>query len=337
MRNLKIIGVNIFLEKRKTRLHVGILNRVDGKLVFTYDEHYFKTKNIFPLGPEFPLTQKQFISEQLFPSLEDRIPSLQNPAYPEYCLTMGVDPKERDPIILLSTIGRKGPSSFIFYPIYERKVTAEDVIKFRESLGLTTREFAAVFELSQSSLNALERDRILGNKILKQIEIILNFPNIALDFLLINGGYLVHEKWTKANNMLKAINPGLPRFGETEKRTAREGIKQAFKRFFYNFLGNEGVPGGIFSKQNLDPTDPKNFKSHYKNEALRTFELAKEKLKSDLLTLAPILEDKFAETAVNELLQRFLDINDIFEISLELRNETLKKVDAILEGHKKKE
>jgi HipA-like protein len=203
MRNLKIIGVDIFLEKRKTRLYVGTLIRNHGKLVFTYDEHYFKAKNVIPLGPEFPLTQKEFISESLFPSLVDRIPSVQNPAYPEYCLTMGVDPKECDPIILLSTIGRKGPSSFIFYPIFERRLIAEDVIKFRESLGLTTREFSAVFEFSQSSLNALERNRILGSEILKRLEIILNFPNVALDFLLINGGHLIYEKWIKATTRLQ--------------------------------------------------------------------------------------------------------------------------------------
>ncbi len=204
MRNLKIIGVDIFLEKRRTRVHVGILKRQNAKLIFTYDENYFKAKNIIPLGPEFPLTQRDFKSEKLFPSLEDRIPSLQNPAYPEYCLAMGIDPKERDPIILLSTIGRKGPSSFIFYPIFERKITAEDVVNFRESLGLTTREFSAVFEFSQSSLNALERNRILGNEILKRLEIILNFPNVALDFLLVNGGHLIYEKWITATNKLKA-------------------------------------------------------------------------------------------------------------------------------------
>lgn len=107
---------------------------------------------------------------------------------------MEIDPNERDPIILLSTIGRKGPSSFIFYPLFERKVSTEDVIKFRESLGLTTREFSAIFEFSQSSLNALERNRILGSEILKRLEIILNFPKVALDFLFINGGHVVYEK-----------------------------------------------------------------------------------------------------------------------------------------------
>lgn len=203
MRNLKIVGVDIFLEKRKTRVHVGILKRVNAKFIFAYDENYFKAKNVIPLGPEFPLTQREFSKEKLFSSLEDRIPSLQNPAYPEYCLAMGIDPEERDPMILLSTIGRKGPSSFIFYPIFERKLTAEDVIKYRESLGLTTREFSAIFEFSQSSLNALERNRILGSEILKRLEIILKFPAVALNFLLINGGYLIHEKWIKAINKIK--------------------------------------------------------------------------------------------------------------------------------------
>ena len=204
MRKLKIIGVNVFLEKRRTRLLAGVLSWHEGKFVFDYTPHYFKSKNIIPLGPEFPLTGKRFVSEKLFPSLEDRIPSVQNPAYPEYCISMGVDPSERDPIILLSTIGRKGPSSFIFYPIYERRVTPEDLISFRESLGLTTREFAVVFEFTQSTLNALERNRILGSEILKRIEIILNFPDVALHFLQLNGGYLVHEKWAKATARLRS-------------------------------------------------------------------------------------------------------------------------------------
>lgn len=206
MQKLKIIGVDVFLEKRQTRLHVGILKRSEGKFVFTYDNRYFKAKNIIPLGPEFPLTQKQYDSEKFFPSLQDRIPSLQNPAYPEYCLAMGIDVKERDPIILLSTIGRKGPSSFIFFPIFDHRITGEDLKKFRKLLGLTTREFAAIFEFSQSSLNALEKNRILGNEILKRLEVILNFPAVALHFLRINGGYLIQSRWIKAIQSLKEIN-----------------------------------------------------------------------------------------------------------------------------------
>ena len=203
MRHLKIIGVDVFLERRKTRLHVGELAKINDKFVFTYDEGYFKANNIIPLGPEFPLTQKKIESDRLFPSLEDRIPSKQNPAYSEYCQSMGVDPKEKDPLILLSTIGKKGPSSFVFSPVFERKILLEDLKNFREFLGLTTREFASVFEFSQSSINAFENGRTSGKDILKKFEILLNFPEVALDLLFLNSGCLVYEKWKIASQKLK--------------------------------------------------------------------------------------------------------------------------------------
>jgi HipA-like protein len=203
MRTLKIIGVDVFLEKRKSRLYVGLLEKRDGKIVFTYDDHYFTAKNIIPLGPEFPLTKKQFASDVLFPSLEDRIPSKQNPAYAEYCQLVDIHPDENDPFVLLSTIGKKGPSSFIFTPRFERSIKAEDLIIFRKALGLTTREFARVFEFSQASLNALEKGRTSGKDVLKRLEILLNFPDVALQLLIINSGNLTYDKWIKAINYLK--------------------------------------------------------------------------------------------------------------------------------------
>lgn len=203
MRKLKVIGVDIFLEKRKTMLRVGILEKQQGKIVFTYDDHYFVAKTVIPLGPEFPMTQKQFVSDVLFPSLEDRIPSRQNPAYPEYCQFVGIDPGESDPFILLSTIGKRGPSSFIFSPHFDRQIKPEDVIAFRKALGLTTREFARVFEFSQASLNALERGRTSGKDIIKRLEILLNYSAVALDLLVINSGYLMYNKWAAAADYLK--------------------------------------------------------------------------------------------------------------------------------------
>ena len=203
MQPLKIIGISVFLEKRKTQTLVGSLYKIDQKLVFTYEDSYLNAQHSIPLGPEFPLTQKQFSSDKLFPSLEDRIPPTKNPAYPEYCLAMGIDPNERDPFILLSTVGSKGPSSFIFHPIFKRDITSKDIVEFRHILGLTTREFAAVFEFSQNSLNALERGRRAGIEITKRLEILLRFPAVALYFLLVNRGYLAHEKWLNASDKLK--------------------------------------------------------------------------------------------------------------------------------------
>lgn len=200
---LKIIGVAVFLEKRMTRVFVGTLRRVNQKLVFTYDEAYFRAKHVIPLGPEFPLTQRQFKSKTLFPSFEDRIPSTQNPAYEEYCLSTGIDPQEKDPLLLLSAIGRRGPSSFVFYPIFERTISIEDVIAFRQFLRLTTREFTHIFEISKSSLNALESKKSSGKDLLKRLELILKFPDIALYFITINGGILSPDKLNQAIQKLR--------------------------------------------------------------------------------------------------------------------------------------
>ncbi|OGN60574.1 MAG: hypothetical protein A3F40_02705 [Chlamydiae bacterium RIFCSPHIGHO2_12_FULL_27_8] len=72
-------------------------------------------------------------------------------------------------------------------------------------LNLTTREFAAVFEFSQNSLNALETGRRKGLDILKRLEILLHFPNVALYFLMVNRGYLSYEKWLDASEKLKNL------------------------------------------------------------------------------------------------------------------------------------
>jgi DNA-binding transcriptional regulator YiaG len=88
-------------------------------------------------------------------------------------------------------------------PLFERNIRPEDLITFRESLGMTTREFGKVFEFSQPSLNALERGRTSGKDILKRLEILINFPAVALDFLVLNSGYLVHDKWIAAAEQLK--------------------------------------------------------------------------------------------------------------------------------------
>ncbi len=205
MRPLKTIGIFVFLKKRKTQTLVGKLYKTDQKFTFTYEDSYLNSRHSIALGPELPLTQREFSSNRLFPSLEDRIPSTQNPAYSEYCLAMGISPKEQDPFILLSTVGSKGPSSFIFYPMFKREITSKDIVVFRNMLRLTTREFAAVFEFAQNSLNAFERGRITGSEILKRLEVLLQFPDVALYFLLINSGYLIYEKWVFATEKLKGM------------------------------------------------------------------------------------------------------------------------------------
>jgi hypothetical protein len=120
---------------------------------------------------------------------------------------LGIDPKETNLLILLSTIGKRGPSSFVFAPFYDRSFTVQQVIDFRNSLGFTTREFAEIFEIPQASLNALERKRSSGKDLLKRLEIIVRFPAVALYFLFINGGILPSEKHQKAEEFLMQTKP----------------------------------------------------------------------------------------------------------------------------------
>lgn len=201
--HLITVGVDMFLERRKTRLYVGRLTHEKKEFVFTYDDQYLRAKNVIPLGPEFPLTKRSFRSPSLFASLEDRIPSKQNPAYPDYCHTMGISPEETDALILLSTIGRRGPSWFVFEPVYARSFTVKETIAFRKMLGLTTRDFAKVFEIPQASLNALERGRSSGKDLLKRLELIVRIPEVALYLVMMNGGVLANDRRFDVIEMLQ--------------------------------------------------------------------------------------------------------------------------------------
>jgi HipA-like protein len=199
-------SIAVFLEKRKTRQYVGSLTYLKNEKVFefTYDENYLYAKRIIPLGPEFPLTQRSFRSKKLFPSLKDRIPSKENPAYPEYCQAMGISENESNPIILLGTIGKKGASSFVFEPVYETTFSPEDLRNFRQELGLTTREFSLCFDLPRLALMQIENGRSAGKEILKRIELYLHFPEVALFEIQRYGGAINHHKKRNAIKVLKA-------------------------------------------------------------------------------------------------------------------------------------
>lgn len=188
-----IVGVDVFLERFQTRIHVGKLENQKGQFHFTYDLNYLKAKNIFPLGPEFPLTRQEFFSKDLFPSFADRLPDPDNPAYPDYCASAGVAPEITDPIILLSTIGKKGPSSFIFEPIYKDTFIYEDCEKLREQLGLSLQDFAHLFDVSLSILHKMKVGESNGKEVLKRLEHYVRSPEL-LDIQIKRNMHLLHEK-----------------------------------------------------------------------------------------------------------------------------------------------
>ncbi|MCK5022300.1 MAG: HipA N-terminal domain-containing protein [Candidatus Pacebacteria bacterium] len=175
-----MIAIGAYIESRKKRTFVGMLTNDGGEFIFEYDNKYIHEKSAVSLGPEFALTRRFFHNKNLFASLKDRIPSKQNPAYGEYCRYFGINEDEDNEMILLVTIGRKGPSSFVLEPIFNDMLNKNILIDFRKSLNLTIREFATVFDFSASSLSKIEKGHSSGRDVLKRLNLYQKFPEIAL-------------------------------------------------------------------------------------------------------------------------------------------------------------
>lgn len=188
-------GVDVFLERYQTRQHVGVLDMWGQKFRFVYDDSYLKSKNILPLGPEFPLTCKEFVADKLFPSLADRLPDPDNPAYSDYCTSAGIAVTVTNPIVLLATIGRRGPSSFIFEPIYPSNFSFDECEKWRERFGLSMQDFANLFEVSLSSLQKIKAGSSSGKDVVQRLELYWRVPE-ALDYQIQKQGKWLHSRKT---------------------------------------------------------------------------------------------------------------------------------------------
>jgi hypothetical protein len=199
----KIIGIQVFLERKSIRLYVGLLRKIHNTFVFEYAKSYLKRRGVIPLGPEMPLTRMNYQSDQLFIPFTDRIPSRENPAYADYCKATGILRDETDPLILLCTIAHRGPSSFIFEPLYDDSFSSKDLLDFRQSLGLSVKEFAACFDLSPAAITRTELNQSTGREVLKRASIYARYPNVALDQLRLRGGCLHPNKYKKADSFLR--------------------------------------------------------------------------------------------------------------------------------------
>ena len=200
-----IQAVDVFLENRKTRTYVGRLRhgKSEGSYVFEYSKKYLYSNRSIPLGPDIPLIKKRHEKENLFKSFNDRIPSSKNPAYRVYCKTAGILPTERNQIILLATIGRRGPSSFVFEPVYKEMSEERDLGVFRKNLGLTIREFAEVFGFSTKTIHNIEINKGAAGESIKRLKMLVEFPEVSINQLLRNGGVLSEDKKMEAIQYLE--------------------------------------------------------------------------------------------------------------------------------------
>ena len=199
----EIVAVDVFIEGRSRRDFVGKLTFKNDNYVFEYDKGYISSRNSLEIGPDLPKTQRIFTQKELFRSFEDRIPSRDNPAYADYCKATSILVEEEDKLILLSTIGKRGPSSFIFEPEF-RSYTTVKAQEFRKTLKLSTREFADLFGVTQSSIVRLENHHTTGKEILKIIESAASCKSVLRYFLEKNGKYIHSNKQERLLSLCSA-------------------------------------------------------------------------------------------------------------------------------------
>jgi len=201
-----LIAVDAYAESGKSRIFVGRLTRSDSGFVFEYDSLYLRMNTAVSIGVELPLTGKRFVSKSFFASLLDRIPSRKNPAYVDYCSHVGIKVEENNLLILLATIGSRGPSSIVFEPVFPPSFSREDLKEYRASIGLSLRDFALLFGVSASTLNRIEIGTAGGRDVMRRMEIYVKFPDVALFEIGRNKPYVHRDTFRRAKNHLRRVS-----------------------------------------------------------------------------------------------------------------------------------
>ena len=188
--------LHIFHEGRKRRIFVGELIHDKKKDVyqFIYDKSYVQLKNAIPIGADLSLFELKHTSKKgkLFASFIDRLPDKDNPAYKDYCEAQNISPEEKNLIILLGSIGKRGPSNFIFEPVYHNSFNRFDIINFRNKLEITQHDLATAFNISKSTLQRIESGESNDPNILKLIQIFIEFHEVRQWQLKETQGYMLN-------------------------------------------------------------------------------------------------------------------------------------------------
>ncbi|MFI4956629.1 MAG: HipA N-terminal domain-containing protein [Gammaproteobacteria bacterium] len=202
--------LEVYAETAKRRYFVGVLSYrpENDTYEFLYDHDYMRLRSAISLGPDIPFQNLPVVSKigRLFGTMEDRIPSKENPAYVDYCHSQGISPKEKNKIILLATIGRRGPSSFVFEPVLiNMDDTRQQLINFRKSLALTRWDFAKAFDFSEITIQKIENGQTRDHNILRLIDLMLNNRDVALAQLEITGKHVHAEVRTRLFHYFKRM------------------------------------------------------------------------------------------------------------------------------------
>lgn len=187
---MNISKVLVFSDEPRGRVFVGELERIKEGYSFTYDNNYMARSTATQLGPDLPFSLKAITSKRFFESLLDLIPDRNNPAYEEYCRSVGVDSDEKDPMVLLTHFGG-GPSRFVFEAVPdETPPTGKQVVHFRESLGLSQRQLATLLDIPIATLQAMEKDTADVSTARTLVRIFIENPSALWKIVERRGLYL---------------------------------------------------------------------------------------------------------------------------------------------------
>jgi HipA-like protein len=174
-------AIDVYLERRERKQYVGRLTRrPDQKFHFAYDEAYQRMENSISIGPSLPLVKKEYLSMNLFPEFLDRLPSPQNPAYEDYCASVGISVEEDDLMVLLLKLGKRGPSSFILEAVVEDDpaVIVNNIRGFLEENSFSQQDFANLLDIPITSLSRLLTGTSLDRTLLRLIDLYLSSPQL---------------------------------------------------------------------------------------------------------------------------------------------------------------
>ncbi len=199
--------IEIWHETLLSRKKVGTITRRDGKYILVYDEAYLNWADSTPLGPDLPLSKQIHVSKSFWTSLNEALPPRDTAHYKDYCDAAGIDIKETDPLILLSTVGKRGASSFVFEIVHDEN-TMENSAKFlrylQKEAKLSLADIALMFNIPKLSIFKLLHGQLKEPMIPRLISLYQKYPDMTLSELSKNTSVSASKK----ERLMKVLRMG---------------------------------------------------------------------------------------------------------------------------------
>ncbi len=137
----------------------------------------------------------------------DRIPSRLNAAYPEYCESVGIRVDERNPMILLPSLGRRGPSDFIIERVFvlQDQIIPKALRRILEEVPLSQNDLALALDIPITTLWRILKGSSKDESLLRLIHLYLENTDLWRVLLQFTRGKITQKKYGLLNQYLKQI------------------------------------------------------------------------------------------------------------------------------------